>query len=78
MALRKDGSGAIVSLDKGFHLLDFESGDWQLLYDPEPGMGTTRLNFNVLCQLLVTAEALGISSLEVALSPSPTISMAHL
>ncbi|QQM29353.1 SMP-30/gluconolactonase/LRE family protein [Martelella lutilitoris] len=44
MALRKDGSGAIVSLDKGFHLLDFESGDCQLLHDPEPGMDTTRLN----------------------------------
>ena len=27
MALRKDGGGAVVSLARGFHLLDFKSGD---------------------------------------------------
>lgn len=44
MALRKDGTGAIVSLDKGFWLLDFTSGDCEFLHDPEPDMETTRLN----------------------------------
>lgn len=44
LALRKDGEGAIVSLDKGFWLLDFSTGDCELLHDPEPGMDTTRIN----------------------------------
>ncbi len=44
MALRKDGNGAIVALQNGFHLLDFETGDCELLHDPEPGMPETRLN----------------------------------
>ena len=36
MALRKDGEGAIVSLQNGFHLLDFASGECKLFHDPEP------------------------------------------
>ncbi|MBY6152951.1 SMP-30/gluconolactonase/LRE family protein [Vannielia litorea] len=44
MALRKDGNGAIVALQNGFHLLDFETGECELLHDPEPGMPETRLN----------------------------------
>ncbi len=44
MALRKDGAGAVVSLQRGFHLLDFKSGDVELVVDPEPGKGNNRLN----------------------------------
>lgn len=44
MALRKDGNGAIVSLQGGFHLLDFKTGDVELLHDPEPGLATNRIN----------------------------------
>lgn len=44
MALRKDGSGAIVSLQRGFHLLDFKTGDVELIHDPEPDKPANRLN----------------------------------
>ena len=44
MALRKDGHGAIVSLQGGFHLLDFRTGEVTLLHDPEPGLATNRIN----------------------------------
>src|ERR1700759_3567132 len=44
MALRKDGSGAVVSLARGFHLLDFKSGDVELIIDPEPEKRNNRLN----------------------------------
>ena len=44
MALRKDGSGAIVSLQRGFHLLDFKTGDVELIHDPEPDKAANRLN----------------------------------
>ncbi|PTE10945.1 SMP-30/gluconolactonase/LRE family protein [Mesorhizobium helmanticense] len=44
MALRKDGSGAVVSLQRGFHLLDFASGDVTLIHDPEPDKPMNRLN----------------------------------
>jgi L-arabinonolactonase len=44
MALRKDGSGAVVSLARGFHLLDFKSGDVELIIDPEPDKQNNRLN----------------------------------
>ncbi len=44
MALRKDGSGAVVALARGFHLLDFKSGDVAFIVDPEPEMLTNRLN----------------------------------
>ncbi|OOY26381.1 calcium-binding protein [Thioclava sp. L04-15] len=44
MAVRKDGKGAIVSLDMGFWLLDFDSGDCELLHDPEADLATTRIN----------------------------------
>ena len=30
MALRKDGKGAIVSLQRGFHALDFKTGECRL------------------------------------------------
>lgn len=43
MALRKSG-GAIVSLARGLHTLDFESGDVQLITDPEPELLNNRLN----------------------------------
>jgi sugar lactone lactonase YvrE len=44
MALRKDGRGAVVSLQRGFHFLDFRSGDVELIHDPEPQMVSNRLN----------------------------------
>jgi len=44
MAIRNDGSGAIVSLARGFHLLDFKTGDVDLVVDPEPGKPRNRLN----------------------------------
>ena len=44
MALRKDGQGAVVSLQRGFHLLDFQTGDVDLIHDPEPDRPDNRLN----------------------------------
>jgi len=44
MALRKDGNGAIVSLQRGFHTLDFATGDVELIHDPEPDLPANRLN----------------------------------
>lgn len=44
MALRKDASGAIVALRRGFHTLDFKSGDVDLIIDPEPDKPDNRLN----------------------------------
>ncbi|WP_192356636.1 SMP-30/gluconolactonase/LRE family protein [Mesorhizobium mediterraneum] len=44
MALRKDGSGAVVSLQRGFHLLDFATGEVTLIHDPEPDKPMNRLN----------------------------------
>ncbi|MGF7158801.1 sugar lactone lactonase YvrE [Rhodoligotrophos appendicifer] len=44
MALRKDGQGAVLSLATGFHLLDFRSGDVDLIVDPEPGKEKNRIN----------------------------------
>lgn len=44
MAIRKDGSGAVVSLERGFHLLDFDTGEVKFVIDPEPGMVNNRLN----------------------------------
>src|SRR5580700_4324936 len=35
MALRRQG-GAVLSLANGFHFLDFNSGESQLIVDPEP------------------------------------------
>ena len=43
MALRK-GGGAVVSLARGFHFLDFKTGDVELIVDPEPGKEANRLN----------------------------------
>ncbi|MEZ5594421.1 MAG: SMP-30/gluconolactonase/LRE family protein [Gammaproteobacteria bacterium] len=43
MALRRDG-GAVVSLARGFHLLDFKTGDVELIIDPEPDKADNRLN----------------------------------
>ncbi len=43
MALRKSG-GAVVSLARGFHFLDFKTGDCELIVDPEPGKDANRLN----------------------------------
>jgi sugar lactone lactonase YvrE len=43
MALRQ-GGGAVVSLARGFHFLDFETGDVELIVDPEPGKTNNRLN----------------------------------
>ncbi|MFC7397575.1 SMP-30/gluconolactonase/LRE family protein [Chelatococcus sp. GCM10030263] len=43
MALRRKG-GAVVSLQSGFHLLDFKTGDCELIVDPEPDTPKTRLN----------------------------------
>ncbi len=43
MALRK-GGGAVVSLARGFHFLDFKTGDVELIVDPEPDKEANRLN----------------------------------
>ena len=43
MALRKSG-GAVVSLARGFHFLDFRTGNVELIVDPEPGRTNNRLN----------------------------------
>ncbi len=43
MCLRRDG-GAIVSLQRGFHTLDFKTGEVSLVHDPEPEMAANRLN----------------------------------
>ncbi|TNC10003.1 SMP-30/gluconolactonase/LRE family protein [Methylobacterium terricola] len=43
MALRRTG-GAIVSLQRGFHALDFETGEVTLIHDPEPDRPANRLN----------------------------------
>jgi len=43
MCLRR-GGGAIVSLQRGFHTLDFGSGEVTLIHDPEPGLPHNRLN----------------------------------
>lgn len=43
MCLRKSG-GAIVSLARGFHFLDFKTGEVSLIVDPEPHHPNNRLN----------------------------------
>ncbi len=43
MALRKNG-GAVVSLARGLHFLDFQSGELDLIIDPEPDSLNNRLN----------------------------------
>ncbi len=44
MALRKDGKGAVIALRTGIHLLDFASGEIELVVDPEADLESTRLN----------------------------------
>jgi len=44
IALRRDGSGAICSLQTGFHALDFKTGECTLIHDPEPDKPATRIN----------------------------------
>lgn len=43
MALRKNG-GAIVALARGVHFLDLNTGDVELINDPEPNLKNNRLN----------------------------------
>jgi len=43
MALRKKG-GAVLSLRRGFHFLDFKTGEVELIHDPEPDKPDNRLN----------------------------------
>lgn len=43
MCLRKSG-GAVLSLVRGFHFLDFGSGELTLIQDPEPDRPNNRLN----------------------------------
>ena len=43
MALREQG-GAVVSLEDGFHSLNFDTGEVELIVDPEPGKDGNRLN----------------------------------
>jgi L-arabinonolactonase len=43
MALRRT-DGAVLSLARGFHFLDFKTGDTELIVDPEPDMPNNRLN----------------------------------
>lgn len=44
MALCKDGVRAVVALARGFHILDFKTGEVTLIHDPEPDMPSNRLN----------------------------------
>jgi sugar lactone lactonase YvrE len=44
MALRKDGEGAILSLERGFYTLDFKTGEVTLIHDPEPNLPRNRIN----------------------------------
>jgi L-arabinonolactonase len=44
MALRKDGNGAICSLQNGFHALDFRSGECALIHNPLGNNPAIRLN----------------------------------
>jgi L-arabinonolactonase len=43
MALRRNG-GAVVSLQRGLHFLDFETGEVAFIVDPEPNKPDNRLN----------------------------------
>ena len=43
MCLRR-GGGAVVSLQRGFHALDFQTGEVALIHDPEPDLPKNRLN----------------------------------
>ena len=43
MALRKSG-GAVLSLARGFHFLDFKTGVVDLIVDPEPDKPNNRIN----------------------------------
>lgn len=43
MAIRK-GGGAVVSLRRGFHFLDFRTGEVDFIHDPEPDKPDNRLN----------------------------------
>lgn len=43
MALREKG-GAVISLQTGFHFLDFKSGETTPIHDPESHIPSTRLN----------------------------------
>lgn len=44
LAIRKDGSGAVVAIESGFHFLDFGTGDTELIADPEPDLPHNRFN----------------------------------
>jgi sugar lactone lactonase YvrE len=44
LALRKGGGGAVLSLQRGFHFLDFATGDVTLIHDPEPDRPNNRIN----------------------------------
>ncbi len=43
MALRRQG-GAVLSLQQGFHFLDFRTGEVELIVDPEPDRPNNRIN----------------------------------
>jgi sugar lactone lactonase YvrE len=43
MCLRR-GGGAVLSLQRGFHALDFQTGEVSLIHDPEPDLLQNRLN----------------------------------
>lgn len=43
MCLRRQG-GAVLSLARGFHFLDFASGEVTLIHDPEPDKPNNRIN----------------------------------
>lgn len=43
-ALRENHNGAIVALENGLHSLDFDTGDLDFIYHPEPDMPFNRLN----------------------------------
>ncbi len=40
----REGGGAILAMDSGFHLFDFESGECKTIAEPEAGMAELRFN----------------------------------
>jgi L-arabinonolactonase len=44
LAIRRDGDGAVVAIQSGFHFLDFATGDTELIADPEPDLPLNRFN----------------------------------
>ncbi|RDU38827.1 SMP-30/gluconolactonase/LRE family protein [Neobacillus piezotolerans] len=40
----RESGGAVVALEKGFHFMNLETGELELICDPEPGLEVNRFN----------------------------------